>query len=113
VLTYVIDLEHLYGLTTVAEYGIHDAAMALREMQKSVKKWSDIHGRLRVWVRDEDRHRLDESIEHDLMGRYPSLATDRPPELLMAAGRNAVVRAVYRLARRILDRTRPLSAQQH
>jgi hypothetical protein len=75
-----------------------------------MEKWSDIHGRLKVWVRDEDRHLLDESIEHDLMGRYPSLATGPPPELLMAAGRHAVVRAIYRLARRVLDRLRPASA---
>jgi hypothetical protein len=62
---------------------MHDAAKALREIQKSVKKWSDIHGRLKVWVRDEDRHRLDESIDP--------------------------VRAFYRLARRVLDRVRPAS----
>lgn len=80
---YVIDLEHLYGLTNITEYGMHDAAKALREIQKSVKKWSDIHGRLKVWVRDEDRHRLDESIDP--------------------------VRAFYRLARRVLDRVRPAS----
>lgn len=107
---YVIDLEHLYGLTNITEYGMHDAAKALREIQKSVKKWSDIHGRLKVWVRDEDRHRLDESIEHDLLGRYPSLATRPPPELLVAAGRHALVRAVYRLARRVLERLRPAPA---
>lgn len=107
---YVIDLEHLYGLTNITEYGMHDAAKALREIQKSFKKWSDIHGRLKVWVRDEDRHRLDESIEHDLTGRYPSLGSGPPPELLMAAGRHATVRAIYRLARRVLDRWRPASA---
>jgi hypothetical protein len=106
----VIDLEHLYGLTNISEYGIHDAAKALREIQKSVKKWSDIHGRLKVWVRDEDRHRLDESIEHDLTGRYPPLGSGRPPELLMAAGRHAVVRANYRLARRALERLRAAPA---
>lgn len=101
---YVIDLEHLYGLTNITEYGVHDAAKALREIQKSVKKWSDIHGRLKVWVRDEDRHRLDESVEHDLTGRYPTLGSGPPPELLVVAGRSAVVRALYRLRRRALDR---------
>ncbi len=106
---YVIDLEHLYGLTNITEYGMHDAAKALREIQKSVKKWSDIHGRLKVWVRDEDRHRLDESIEHDLTGRYPSLGSAPPPELLIAAGRYVPVRAFYRLARRVLDSVRPAS----
>ncbi|MEZ5269701.1 MAG: hypothetical protein R2789_14415 [Microthrixaceae bacterium] len=84
-------LEHLYGLTNITEYGVHDAAKALREIQKSVKKWSDIHGRLKVWVRDEDRHRLDESVEHDLTGRYPTLGSGPPPELLVVAGRSAVV----------------------
>lgn len=103
---YVIDLEHLYGLTNITEYGMHDAAKALREIQKSVKKWSDIHGRLKVWVRDEDRHRLHESIEHDLTGRYPSLGSGPPSELLMAAGRYAAVRGIYRLGRRVLGRLR-------
>jgi hypothetical protein len=36
-------------------------------------------------VREEDRHRLDESIEHDLTGRSPSLGSGPPSELLMAA----------------------------
>lgn len=103
---YVIDLAHLYGLSNITEYGMHDAAKALREIQKSVKKWSDIHGRLKVWVRDEDRERLHERIEHDLTGRYPSLGTGAPPEVLVAAGRFALVRAMYRLGRRVLDRFR-------
>jgi len=46
---YVIDLGHLYGLSNITEYGMHDAAKALREIQTSVTKWSDIHGRLKVW----------------------------------------------------------------
>lgn len=104
---YIIDLEHLYGLTTITEYGIHDAAKALREIQKSVKKWTDIHGRLKVWVRDEDRSQLDERIEHDLTGGYPTLGSRRPPELLMVAGRNALVRALYRVRRRTARRLRP------
>lgn len=35
---YVIDLEHLYGLMNITEYGMHDAAKALRDIQESVKK---------------------------------------------------------------------------
>lgn len=86
-----------------------EAARTLREIQKSVKKWSDIHGRLKVWVRDEDRHRLDESIEHDLTGRHPTLGSGPPSELLMIAGRSAVVRAIFRTGRRVLDRQRAKS----
>lgn len=62
-----------------------------------------------MWVRDEDRHRLDESIEHDLTGLYPTLGSGPPPELLMVAGRLAVVRALYRIRRRALDRQRATS----
>ncbi len=107
---YVIDLQHLYGLTEIREYGIHHASQALREIEKSVKKWSDIHGRLRVWVRDEDLHRLEERIEHDLTGEYPTMATTPPPELLMVAGRNAVVRTLYRTVSRL---TRSWRAWRH
>lgn len=57
---YVLDLTYLYGLMRVEEYGVHHVAKSLREIEKRVTKWSDIHGRLKVWIRDEDRHRREE-----------------------------------------------------
>jgi len=92
---YVVDLSHLYGLLRVEEYGIHHAAKALREIQATIKKWSDIHGRLKVWVRDEDRHLLDERVESALTGHHPSLATTSPGEIAMTLGRNVVVRWLF------------------
>lgn len=41
---YTIDMGYMYGTTQIREYGLHDAAKAISEIQKSVKKWSDIHG---------------------------------------------------------------------
>lgn len=101
---YVIDLSHLYGLMRVEEYGIHHAAKSLREIERSVKRWSDAHGRLKVWVRDEDRHLLDEHVEHALTGQYPSLATRPPHELVMTLGRSVVVRSVVQLLRDVRTR---------
>ena len=95
---YTIDLAYMYGTTQVREYGLHDAAKALSEIHKSIKKWADIHGRLRVWVRDEDRHLLDEQVEHELTGAWPSLNSQPPSEVKMALGRNVLVRtAVSRI----------------
>lgn len=93
---YVIDLRYLYGLTEVREYGLHDAAKSMREIEKAVRKWADASGRLRVWVRDEDRRDLNDHIEHELTGHYPSLGRSRPSDLHMAMGRNVLLRTVLR-----------------
>jgi hypothetical protein len=102
--SYVLDLGYLYGLTGFTEYGVHHIAKSLREIEKRVKKWSDIHGRLRVWVRDEDRHRAAELGEEALTGRRPSLGTKPPPELLVALARNSLVRSIIRLVRKPWER---------
>lgn len=96
---YTIDMGYMYGTTQVQEYGLHDAAKAISEIQKTVKKWADIHGRLKVWVRDEDRYRLDERVEHDLTGHPPSLGRQSPSEVTMALGRNVFVRTAVRRLR--------------
>lgn len=93
---YTIDLNYMYGLTQIREYGSHDAAKALIEIQKSVKKWSDIHGRLRVWVRDEDARIRDDRVERELTGHAPSLASKAPSDLLLTLGRNVLVRTAIR-----------------
>lgn len=101
---YVIDLSHLYGLMRVQEYGIHHAAKALRGIEGSIKKWADTQGRLRVWVRDEDRHLLDERVEHALTGRYPSMAASPPSDVAMVLGRNVIVRSLVPILRAFWQR---------
>lgn len=103
---YTIDMGYMYGTTQIREYGLHDAAKAISEIQKSVKKWSDIQGRLKVWVRDEDRHRLEERIEYDLTGAHPTLGRRSPSELTLALGRNVVVRSAVRRVREWRDSRR-------
>lgn len=98
---YVLDLSYLYGLTEVTEYGMHHAAKALREIEKSIGKWSDIHGRLKVWTRDEDRRSERHQVEEFLTGRYPTMATHRPPEWLMVLFRSGLVRGVIESMPRI------------
>lgn len=95
---YTIDMGYMYGTTEIREYGLHDAAKAITEIQKSVKKWSDIHGRLKVWVRDEDRRVEAEKIEHDLTGHRPTHRAP-PSELMLTLGRNVFVRTVVRRIR--------------
>lgn len=93
---YVIDLRYLYGLTEIREYGLHDAAKSIREIEKRVQKWADVTGRLRVWVRDEDQKDLEDRIEHELTGHYPSLGRSRPSDLLMTMGRYVLFRIAFR-----------------
>jgi hypothetical protein len=96
---YTIDMAYMYGTTEIREYGLHDAAKAITEIQKSVKKWSDIHGRLKVWVRDEDRRLEYERTEYDLTGHPPTLGRAAPSDLVMTFGRNILVRAAVRRVR--------------
>lgn len=45
--------------------GIHDAAVALREMKTIMKKWNEsVHGALRVYVRDGGEKDREESARH-------------------------------------------------
>jgi hypothetical protein len=101
---YVLDLSHRYGLMRVEECGVHHAAKALREIERTVKKWTAPQGRIKVWVRDEDRYQLDERVELALTGEYPTMATSPPSELLMALGRNVIIRAILRATRDLWER---------
>lgn len=65
----------------------------------SIKKRADTQGRLRVWVRDEDRHLFDERVEHALTGRYPSMAASPSSGLAMVLGRNVIVRSLVSILR--------------
>lgn len=101
---YVLDLAYLYGLMRVDEYGVHHIAKSLREIEKRVKKWSDIHGRFKVWVRNEDRHRREERAEEAITGAYPSLGRRRPPDILIAAASNVYVASLVRSGRYVWKR---------
>lgn len=104
-LDYVIDLNPLFGLLRFDEKGVHHVAKALEGIDKRLGKWSGQNG-LRVWNQDADRDALDDRVEHSLTGRYPSLAAESPPELLMALGRNVVLRTVWRNVRQAVERRR-------
>lgn len=67
-LRYAIDMGFLFGLPNAAEYGIHDAAKALRDIDKKLGKWTGSSGRLNVWVRDEDAYRLKERKDLERRG---------------------------------------------
>ncbi|WP_435745396.1 hypothetical protein [Nocardioides sp. SYSU DS0663] len=54
-LRYVLDWNTFTNRRWVQQYGIHDAAKALREMQSTVKRWQDSpRGGLAVYTRDGD-----------------------------------------------------------
>lgn len=53
-LEYLLDLNIYYGLRSIREYGIHHAAKALMEIDRTLTRWTAHFNGLRVWVRDED-----------------------------------------------------------
>jgi hypothetical protein len=58
-----------------------------------------MHGRLKVWVRDEDRHRLNEHVEQELTGQYRHLGTAPPSAVAMTLDRNVFIRSLLRAVR--------------
>lgn len=105
-LSYVIDLGYLYGLEYVEQFGQHHMAKALREIHDTLRKWTATGrgGGLRVWTRSEDARAASEAVEHDLTGYWPSLGRKAPPEIVLALGRNIVLRTVVRLVRERMPR---------
>lgn len=102
-LGYTIDLEFLYGLEQVTEYGTHQIADALRKIEKNVAKWTGRGGRLAVYTRDEDALNESERIQRAMTGKYPRLGGARPSELVMLVGRNTLVRLVWQWLRERLS----------
>jgi hypothetical protein len=82
-LTYVLDLNFLYGLTQVTEYGMHDAAKALREMRDTIKGWTAHSNGLLVHAVDEDARNFSDRWQREKSGRHPSMGNPTP------AGRRA------------------------
>ena len=93
---YTIDLSYMRGFMYVEEFGIHDAAKALKELNKTTKKWTGSRGRLQVGTTDEDLSSRRTRIEYDLTGHRPSLGRPSPPEWQLALARNVSVRSVVR-----------------
>jgi hypothetical protein len=51
---YMLDWEHLRGREPMTIYGAHDAAKALAEISKAIRKWSEGTSGLSVFTRDGD-----------------------------------------------------------
>lgn len=77
-LTYVLDLEFMYGLMRFTEYGVHDAAKALREMRDAMNKWTAHFDGLRVYIVDEDWRQFDEQWQWERGGEPPTMANPTP-----------------------------------
>lgn len=95
---YVLDIAPLFGLQRVEEYSIHHVAKALREMNKTQKKWTGSRGRLNVWVKDEDDHAADERAHHFLTGHGMTLGRRPVPAWALALGRRSLLRSLVALA---------------
>jgi len=109
-LRYVIDLAFLYELEVVEEHNAHHAAEALEKVSDTLKSWSTSGG-VRVWLRDEDERSKWERVEEDLTGHRPSLGREPPSDLVMAVGRNVLVRTMVRRLRESWFNLRPSPPQ--
>ncbi|MET7808800.1 hypothetical protein [Micromonospora chersina] len=86
-----LDWSMVKGRVWTVTYGLHDAAKALREIQAVLKKWQeDIHGGLRVYVRDgaekDERRRRDFEAwksQHEEVAERLGLRDSTEPEPAM------------------------------
>jgi hypothetical protein len=53
-MTYTLDLGVYYGMTYANEFGTHQAAKALTEINQTLKKWTEHGDGVLVYARDED-----------------------------------------------------------
>lgn len=72
---YRLDLDIYYSHTNLEIYGEHDAAKALREIQSTLKSWSQRSG-MRVWTRDEDAYIQEEQREFEERQREVAASDD-------------------------------------
>ncbi|WP_375425258.1 hypothetical protein [uncultured Friedmanniella sp.] len=77
-LKYVLDLNFLFGLMRFTEYGVHDAARALREMQQTMAKWTSHFNNLRVYTVDQDARDFDDLWHLEHGGEPPTLDNPLP-----------------------------------
>lgn len=76
--TYVLDLDVYSGYRFMTIYGEHDAVKALREIEKTVKRWTAHFNGLRVYAVDEDRRR--EAERRELIEARAAFEADRIAE---------------------------------
>jgi hypothetical protein len=74
---YTLDMGLFFGLEHFTEYGMHEAAKSLREMNKTLKDWTR-SGRLKVSAYDEDYEDWADRWQYERAGKHPSLATRYP-----------------------------------
>jgi hypothetical protein len=98
-LTYVLDLNFLFGLMQLTEYGLHDGAKALMEVRDTMKKWTDHFNGLRVYVIDEDARQFSDQWQRKKGGRRPSMAhpipAGRPTPSRFDRHREPIWRRIY------------------
>lgn len=80
-LKYVLDWSAYMGRRWVTTYNLHDAAKALREIQRTLGRWQEGVNGLAVWVRDGDARDADRQadIEEHRSNRQ-SVAGDSTPD---------------------------------
>lgn len=79
--SYQLDWGAFKGRRWTVTYGIHDAAKALREIDKTMKKWREsVAGGLAVYVRDGDEKDRREHEEREAWLRERTAATARAAE---------------------------------
>lgn len=72
-LDYILDLDTFYGYETLAVYGDHDSAVALRDISKTVKSWTGWNG-MRVYTRNEDALIRERAQRHQARKSEPTSA---------------------------------------
>lgn len=74
-LTYTLDWTAYKGRRWVTVYGVHDVAKALREMDRTIRRWTEGLRGLSVFVRDADAR--DAQLAEELAARRASGPTDQ------------------------------------
>jgi hypothetical protein len=108
IMTYTIDLTVLEDLQYVQELGIHQAAKALETIADVVKSVRS-GGRLRVAARDDDAHEVEREVYEDLIGEGLYLGSRQLSPIVMALGRNVLVRTGVRRFRNALTARRKVN----
>lgn len=78
-LEYRLDLDIYFGVTKLSIYGEHDAAKALREIERTMRKWVGSGDSPEVWVRDGDARVERERQEYEAWIEGRRARPDDPP----------------------------------
>ena len=91
-----VDFGFLYDLRQIEELTIHDAAKALRDIDRTFNSWSNPSRKLEVHTRSQDRHDEQVRIEHAVTGSRPSWAKKPEQEIWLWLGRSVPLRPLVR-----------------